>query len=287
MVDISMATLNTKSLQNSHLDTRSLQARYSDETFRTQSACPYHWCWPRRYCSSASSAKERHLVRLVRKRRIRKCTSSRLGARFTSMVSFFLLQAFDRLLQSYRFIKELTSATLDDLPNLEKVGVGYEHGIIAEGAIFDAINLKEYTRFGNGHTPNFIRADRSRLREWLQTNVNIRWGKRFTHFEQNEDGVTAYFDDGTSCRGDVLVGADGINSRVRDQLITSTSLKPKPVPLGMVVGEVDATEKQFKRWTKLANTFFIGYAGSRRMFVGLKSVAADGKSARYYWFFFW
>lgn len=165
--------------------------------------------------------------------------------------------------------------------------MGYEHNIIAEGAIFDATNLDEYSRFGNGHTPTFIRADRSRLRAWLQTNIDVHWGKRFTHFEQDDGGVTAYFDDGTWYRGDILVGADGINSRVRDQLMPGASLKLKPVPMGIIVGEVDATKEQFKRWKRLATTFFVGYAGKRRMFLGLKNIAADGRSARYYWFFFW
>jgi flavin-dependent dehydrogenase len=186
-----------------------------------------------------------------------------------------------------RFIKDLTSATLDDLPRLETVGVGHEFNIPGEGAIFDATNMTEYVRFGNGHGPDFIRADRSKLRAWLQTNINVHWDKRFTHFEEHADGVTAYFDDGTSYRGSILVGADGVNSRVRDQLLSNSNLRPEPVPLGIVVGEVEATEEQFKRWKKLANTFFIGYAGIRRMFVGLKSVAADEKGARYYWFFFW
>lgn len=45
-------------------------------------------------------------------------------------------------------------------------------------------------------------------------------GKEFTRSEQGPDGrVTAYFTDGTSATGDVLVGADGANSRVRQQYL--------------------------------------------------------------------
>lgn len=142
-------------------------------------------------------------------------------------------------------------------------------------------------RIGNGHRVDFIRADRAKLREWLLTNINIHWGKRFTHYGQDDSGVTAYFDDGTSYSGDVLVGADGINSRVRDQLLPDPSLRPKSLPVGIIVGELNANEEQIGRWRKIANSFFIGYAGLRRLFVGLKSVAPDGKSARYYWIFGW
>src|SRR3569833_353922 len=38
----------------------------------------------------------------------------------------------------------------------------------------------------------------------------VHLGARFTSFEQDADGVTAHFEDGSSVRGDVLVGADGL-----------------------------------------------------------------------------
>lgn len=176
---------------------------------------------------------------------------------------------------------------MDDLLPLESVAIAHEANIPGEGAIFDATDMSERMRFGNGHGQDFIRADRAKLREWLLTNIDVHWGKRFTHYEETGDRVTAYFDDGTSYTGDLIVGTDGINSRVRDQLVSDPCSRPKSLPIGIIVGELNATEEQFKRWRRLANSFFIGYAGVRRLFVGLKSVAADGKSAKYYWIFGW
>lgn len=43
----------------------------------------------------------------------------------------------------------------------------------------------------------------------------IRLGTRLTGYTQDDDGVTARFEDGTSVRGDVLIGADGLRSTVR------------------------------------------------------------------------
>lgn len=57
-----------------------------------------------------------------------------------------------------------------------------------------------------------VRAERRRLRDWLSTNIPIQWGKRVKHIEHDDKGVSVYFEDGKTAKGDVLVGADGINS---------------------------------------------------------------------------
>jgi len=44
-----------------------------------------------------------------------------------------------------------------------------------------------------------------------------RLGKKLHRVEQDGAGVTALFTDGTRERGDLLVGADGIRSTVREQ----------------------------------------------------------------------
>ncbi|WP_206506022.1 FAD-dependent oxidoreductase [Streptomyces chrestomyceticus] len=63
---------------------------------------------------------------------------------------------------------------------------------------------------------------RMTLRQVLLTGIEdeVHFGKTFTHYEKESDGrVTAYFDDGTSATGDLLVAADGANSRVRQQYL--------------------------------------------------------------------
>ena len=49
---------------------------------------------------------------------------------------------------------------------------------------------------------------------------SVHFGKEFVRYERTPDGqVTAFFADGTSAVGDVLIGADGARSRVRRQLL--------------------------------------------------------------------
>ncbi|MDQ7808618.1 FAD-dependent monooxygenase [Amycolatopsis sp. A133] len=65
-------------------------------------------------------------------------------------------------------------------------------------------------------------ADRPLLRAVLLTGLDdvVRFGAEFTRFEPRADGtVRAFFADGGTDTGDVLVGADGIGSAVRRQYL--------------------------------------------------------------------
>ena len=136
----------------------------------------------------------------------------------------------------------------NDMPPLEPVGTTYALGVKSQGAIFSGTDMHERARFGgdSGIDEDMVRANRTKLRDWLLTNTNVHWNKRFTHYEQDESGVTAFFEDGSSFRGDVLVGADGISSRVRSQLLQNPDLGPKHLPMGIIVGELVATQEQYQ-----------------------------------------
>lgn len=60
--------------------------------------------------------------------------------------------------------------------------------------------------------------------------VHTEHGKRLVGVDENADGVTARFADGTTATADVLVGADGIGSTVRT-LIDPSAPGPAHVPL--------------------------------------------------------
>lgn len=54
----------------------------------------------------------------------------------------------------------------------------------------------------------------------LGTDDILRLGKRFSHYEETDDGpVRLFFTDGTHQECDLLVGADGVHSMVRQQLL--------------------------------------------------------------------
>ena len=80
-------------------------------------------------------------------------------------------------------------------------------------------------RYGDG--PFFVpRQDLPRtLHGALDADV-VQWGRKATGFRQDADGVTLTFADGSEEHGQVLIGADGINSMTRTVL--QGEIKPRP-----------------------------------------------------------
>jgi 2-polyprenyl-6-methoxyphenol hydroxylase-like FAD-dependent oxidoreductase len=81
--------------------------------------------------------------------------------------------------------------------------------------------------FPAGGSDEFVTAgsavDRLTLHQILLAGLDeaMHFGKTFIRYEQHEDGrVSAFFADGTSATGDVLVAADGVGSPVRQQFLS-------------------------------------------------------------------
>ncbi|NKK67379.1 FAD-dependent monooxygenase [Rhizobium leguminosarum] len=63
------------------------------------------------------------------------------------------------------------------------------------------------------------RGDLSALQMDTMTPGTVQFNKRLTHLEDNGSDVYLEFQDGTSARATIVIGADGINSRVRETLL--------------------------------------------------------------------
>ena len=69
-----------------------------------------------------------------------------------------------------------------------------------------------------------VRAERHHLRNWLAFNLPVQWDKRVMRVEHDDEGVSVYFKDGSSAKGDILIGADGINSMSRSSILDIRSV---------------------------------------------------------------
>ncbi|KAK3839473.1 MAG: hypothetical protein JOS17DRAFT_188752 [Linnemannia elongata] len=76
--------------------------------------------------------------------------------------------------------------------------------------------------------------------------TKIHLSKKIVSFDQDQDGVTLSFDDNTTARGDILVGADGAHSAVRKHLF-KTLLKEGLLPK-------DDTKEMNKGYVSLVGT---------------------------------
>jgi 2-polyprenyl-6-methoxyphenol hydroxylase-like FAD-dependent oxidoreductase len=96
----------------------------------------------------------------------------------------------------------------------------------------DGLTLKEEStsRFPREVRPGVALAgravDRLTLRETLLAGLDeaVHFGKEFTGYEVLPGGVCAHFADGIMVSGDLLVGADGVGSRIRQQYLPHAAL---------------------------------------------------------------
>jgi 2-polyprenyl-6-methoxyphenol hydroxylase-like FAD-dependent oxidoreductase len=106
--------------------------------------------------------------------------------------------------------------------------------------------------------------------EAVRRGIAISYEKRLAGLDNRADGVTATFTDGSTAEGDVLVGADGLNSRTRG-LLNPGAAGPRYLGLlnagGFTTGPVDADLDR--------SPGLVSMAFGRRAFFGW-SVAPDG-----------
>lgn len=123
---------------------------------------------------------------------------------------------------------------------VEASGYGFGSvGITApDGTVLHA---QDDIRSGGDDLPATVGMQRPRLQQILieavrASGAHVRLGVRPTALEQDGDGVTVRFSDGTDGRYDLVIAADGLGSTTR----AAVGITAKPEPTGMAIWRVAA-----------------------------------------------
>jgi salicylate hydroxylase len=120
-------------------------------------------------------------------------------------------------------------------------------------------------------------ASRITLRQILLARLDgiVEFGKAFSRYEETADAIVLHFADGSTATSDVLVGADGGNSRVRQQFLPHA----QRIDTGVVgiAAKAMLTEDNRRRLPPriLDGSGLVMSPGRRSMFVGLHEFATN------------
>ncbi|KAJ1327905.1 salicylate hydroxylase [Microdochium nivale] len=122
-----------------------------------------------------------------------------------------------KILMLHSVVQSFDALLPDDLPPYQQLEICSPLGLTPQIGIY----LGENPRMGVGHTTKtpFLHVRHLELQQWLSTHLAIQRGKKATKLDEVGDVVVVTFEDGTSATGDVVVGADGVDSFVRQSLL--------------------------------------------------------------------
>lgn len=98
--------------------------------------------------------------------------------------------------------------------------------------------------------------------EVMVQGIKMEFGKRLIGVDERPDGIVARFADGSSARGDILIGADGIHSTVRTLIDPAA---PQPQHAGLISFGSSAPAAATPAWAKTDEMYFVL---GRRAFFG-------------------
>lgn len=112
-------------------------------------------------------------------------------------------------------LDDLHSSMPTDMPPFSQVNHLLPLDIVPEIAVYTPESDSKMAARDDG-TGMFMRANRAKLREWLSNDIPIQFNKKAVSIKESTGSVTAFFQDGSSATGDIVVGADGVHSMSMD-----------------------------------------------------------------------
>ncbi|KAI0378040.1 FAD/NAD(P)-binding domain-containing protein [Hypomontagnella monticulosa] len=193
-------------------------------------------------------------------------------------------------LTMHSVLDELFKAFPDDMPNFRD-SVHHLNPLDLESQVIFYFHNDRLGTEGSPSTPT-MRANRLRLRKWLATNIDVQYGRVASKIERVGDKMVVAFTNGTTATGDIVVGADGANSIVREHVLGKPNREVlRTVPQSSITGETVLTGELFARQLEIAHSMAIipvttGDAWNN-LYMGLTKVSPDGQSGEFFWVLSW
>lgn len=184
-----------------------------------------------------------------------------------------------------RCIPGLVKLLPEDIGDLQSVSVNYGIEDCDTMGMIDATTGELVATMGGvprGQDGYVLRASRVHLREFLWRNLHVTTGKNFSHYTEDSTGVTAYFKDGTCARGGLLVGADGVHSKVRRCMFDGKRMTVQSQYVA-ITGQGELPKHVYEPIRQLGTAAIIGNTPDTRCLFGLRSMAPDRSTATFYW----
>ncbi|EFQ25974.1 FAD binding domain-containing protein [Colletotrichum graminicola] len=122
-----------------------------------------------------------------------------------------------------------------------------------------------------------IRVTRERLRRLIATDVDIQWEKSLARYEEKQDSVDVFFEDGSSVTGRILVACDGGPSRVRRQLFPDQHARYQ-IPVRVLGLKVFLSPDQMAPMRELDPFFLQGTSSRNDTFLYFSMLGAPGNN---------
>ncbi|KAI0896820.1 FAD/NAD(P)-binding domain-containing protein [Annulohypoxylon nitens] len=193
-------------------------------------------------------------------------------------------------LTMHSVLDELFKAFPDDMPNFRDT----VHHLNPLNLETQVVFYFHNDRLGTECSPSTptLRANRLLLRKWLSTHINVQYGRVASQVGRVGDKMVVTFKNGTTATGDLVVGADGANSIVREHVLGKPNKEVlRNVPISSITGEITLSGELFARQLEIAHSMAIIPITTgdmwNNLFMGLTKVAPDGQSGEFFWVVSW
>ncbi|KAI2606689.1 FAD/NAD(P)-binding domain-containing protein [Hypoxylon sp. NC1633] len=193
-------------------------------------------------------------------------------------------------LTMHSVVDELFKAFPDDMPSFRDT-VHHLNPLNLETQVVFYFHNDRLGTESSPSTPT-LRANRLLLRKWLATNINVQYGRVADKIERVGDKMIVTFKNGSTATGDIVVGADGANSIVREHVLGKPNKEVlRNVPISSITGEIKLSGELFARQLEIAHSMAIipittGDAWNN-LFMGLTKVSPDGQTGDFFWVISW